>query len=62
MNGCATVTTDHHLEVSRLIHDEFDKGEYYYKFHGKRLLIPAHKQFQPSPEFLTWHNENIFRG
>jgi putative restriction endonuclease len=60
--GYATVTNDHHLEVSRRIHDEFDNGEYYYTFHGRRLHVPPNKQFQPSPEFLTWHNENIFRG
>jgi putative restriction endonuclease len=60
--GYATVTTDHHLEVSRRIHDEFDNGAYYYSFHGKRLHVPHDKQFQPSPEFLNWHNENIFRG
>jgi len=60
--GYATVTTDHHFEVSRRIHEEFDNGEYYYTLHGKRLHIPVHKQYQPSPEFLTWHNENIFRG
>jgi len=60
--GYATVTTDHHFEVSRRIHDEFDNGEYYYTFHGKRLHVPPNKQFQPSLEFLTWHNEKIFRG
>lgn len=60
--GYTTITTDHHLEVSRRIHDEFDNGEYYYSFHGKRLHVPHEKEFQPSPEFLAWHNENIFRG
>jgi putative restriction endonuclease len=60
--GYATVTTDHHFEVSRRIHDEFDNGEYYYTFHGKRLHVPPNEQYQPSTEFLTWHNENIFRG
>jgi putative restriction endonuclease len=60
--GYATVTTDHHFEVSRCIHDEFDNGEYYYSFDGKRLNVPLNKRFQPSPKFLTWHNEKIFRG
>ena len=60
--GYATVTTDHHLEVSHRIHEEFDNGEYYYMLHGKRLHVPPNKRYQPSPEFLTWHNENIFRG
>jgi putative restriction endonuclease len=60
--GYTTITTDQHLEVSHRIHDEFDNGEYYYRFHGKRLHVPHDKKFQPSPEFLNWHNENIFRG
>jgi len=61
-SGYATVTTDHHFEVSHRIHDEFDNGEHYYTFNGKSLHVPSNKLFQPSPEFLTWHNENIFRG
>jgi len=60
--GYATVTTDHHFEVSRRIKEEFDNGEYYYDFRGKRIHVPSNKQFQPSPKFLTWHNENIFQG
>jgi len=29
--------------------NEFDNGEYYYTFHGKRLHVHAHRQYQPSP-------------
>jgi putative restriction endonuclease len=60
--GYVTITTGQRFEVSRRIHEEFDKGEYYYTFHGKGLHVPPIKQFEPSPKFLTWHNENIFRG
>ncbi len=60
--GYATVTTDHHFEVSRRIREEFDNGEYYQTFHGNKIHAPLNPQFRPSPEFLTWHNENIFRG
>jgi len=60
--GYVTVTTDHHFEVSRRIREEFDNGEYYQTFHGNRIHVPPDPQFRPSSEFLTWHNENIFRG
>jgi len=60
--GYVTVTTDHHFEVSRRIREEFDNGEYYQTFHGNRIHVPLNPQLRPSPEFLTWHNENIFRG
>jgi len=60
--GYATVTTDHHFEVSRRIHDEFDNGEYYYTFNGRKINVPQNQLFKPSPEFLSWHNENVFRG
>jgi putative restriction endonuclease len=60
--GYVTITTGQRFEVSRRIHEEFDNGEYYYTFHGKRLHVPPNEQFQPSPQFLTWHNENIFQG
>ena len=60
--GYATVTTDHHFEVSRRIHEEFDNGEYYYTFNGSKINVPQNQLFKPSPEFLSWHNENVFRG
>ena len=60
--GYATVTTDHHFEVSRRIHDEFDNGEYYYTFNGKRIHTPIDPRFRPSPDFLTYHNDKVFRG
>jgi putative restriction endonuclease len=60
--GYTTVTTDHRFEVSRRIREEFDNGEYYQTFHGNRIHVPVNPQFRLSREFLSWHNENIFRG
>jgi len=60
-SGYVTVTTDHHFEVSNRIKEEFDNGEQYRIFHGHGIHIPAKLQFKPSSEFLTWHNENVFR-
>jgi hypothetical protein len=50
------------VNFGHFTHDEFDNGGYYYTFHGKRLHVHPNKEFQPSPKFLTWHKENIFRG
>jgi len=60
--GYVTVTTDHHFEVSRRIREEFDNGEYYQTFHGNRIHVPQNPQFRPGPEFLTYHNDKVFRG
>ena len=60
--GYVTVTTDHHFEVSRRIREEFDNGEYYEAFHGNRIHVPQNRRFRPSSEFLTWHNDKVFRG
>ena len=60
--GYVTISTDNHFEVSRRIREEFDNGDYYYGFHGNQIHVPQKPQFRPSEEFLSWHNENIFRG
>jgi putative restriction endonuclease len=60
-SGYVTVTLDHHFEVSRRIKEEFDNGEEYRALHGNRIWVPSSPRFQPSPEFLSWHNEKVFR-
>lgn len=60
--GYMTITPGLHIEISKRIRDEFDNGEYYYTFHGKNMRPPSHIFHQPAKEFLTWHNENLFRG
>jgi putative restriction endonuclease len=60
--GYVTVSPDLHFEVSRRIREEFENGEYYYTFHGKKIYVPPKPTLRPGREFLTWHNENAFRG
>jgi len=60
--GYLTITPKLHIEISRRIKDEFDNGEYYFTFHGKQINLPQRQFDQPSGEFLTWHNEKIFKG
>ena len=61
-SGYVTVTTDHDFEVSKRIREEFHNGKYYLTFHGTKIHTPPNPRFRPSPEFLLWHNENVFKG
>lgn len=60
--GYVTVTPAHRIEVSRRIHEEFDNGKEYYRLHGSEIRVPELMQRRPSAEFLSWHNENVYRG
>lgn len=61
-SGYVTVTSDHHFEVSDRIKEEFDNGEEYRALHGKQIWVPPSPRFQPSPDFLTWHNDHVFKN
>lgn len=60
--GYITVTPSRHVEVSRRIKEEFENGRDYYRLHGNTMRLPATPAYGPSPEFLEWHNSNIYRG
>ena len=60
--GYVTVTKDHRFEVSKRIDEEFHNGKFYYNLHGHKIYVPADQYSKPSEEFLSWHNENRFRG
>lgn len=61
--GYVTVTPEYKIEVSRKIKEEFNNGKHYYAFHGKELYaLPKIISDRPSLDFISWHNENIFRG
>ena len=58
-----TVSGDHHLEVSRRIREEYENGREYYAYHGKQLSnLPEKLIDRPSPDFLDWHQEQIYKG
>ena len=60
--GYLTVTPDYKIEVSRKIKEEFNNGKHYYAFHGKELYaLPKVITDRPSPDFIRWHNENVFK-
>jgi len=60
--GYVAMTRDYHVEVSRRIREEFDNGRYYFTFHGKRINLPENPRLFPDPNYLDWHNENVFKG
>jgi putative restriction endonuclease len=61
--GYITITPEYRIEVSRRLKEEFENGRSYYPFDGKPLgHIPVAADDRPKREWLTWHNENIFKG
>ncbi len=60
--GYVTITPDYRLEVSRRIREEFENGRDYYAMNGLPVHVPIRNDFRPAREFITWHNQNIFRG
>lgn len=60
--GYITVTSEHRIEVSRRIREEFENGRDYYALHGRLLRPPKSKQNEPSPALLDWHAKTVFRG
>jgi putative restriction endonuclease len=60
--GYVTITPTMHVEVSRRIREEFENGRDYYRLHGGPIRLPEDPADRPSPEFLEWHNTNVYRG
>jgi putative restriction endonuclease len=58
--GYLTVTPDYRVEVSCRLKDEFDNGKEYYALRGKTIALPEASAFRPSPQQLTWHNDNVY--
>ena len=62
-DGYITITTDYRIEVSDKLHADYGNGKDYYRYHGQNLLImPDSPVNYPSPEFLRYHNETVYKG
>ncbi|HNY02557.1 MAG TPA: HNH endonuclease [Bacteroidales bacterium] len=62
-SGYITVTDKFTVEISRRIKEEFENGRDYYRYHGKSLeSLPGNSPDRPNPEYLRWHNENLFKS
>ena len=60
--GYITVTPDHRIEVSDRLKTDYSNGHSYYPLRGKAIALPASERDRPAPEFLEWHNEQVYRG
>jgi putative restriction endonuclease len=60
--GYITITPNYQIEVSHRIKEEFENGRDYYRHHGHPIRLPQKSEMAPSPQFLSWHNDNIYRG
>jgi putative restriction endonuclease len=61
--GYFTITPDHHVLISKRIREEFQNGREYYALDGKPVkVLPDLEKSRPAPEFLQWHNEQIYLG
>lgn len=55
-----TVTPGGVFQVSRRLKVDFDNGEPYMPFHGKRIWMPGDPTRQPNREALEWHADKLF--
>ena len=60
--GYVTVTPSLELRVSRRIREEFENGRDYYALEGASVRMPLRPAPPPSPEYLEWHGDTVFRG
>ncbi len=60
--GYVTVTPSLELRVSRRIREEFENGRDYYALQGASVRAPLPPAPPPSPEYLDWHGDTLFRG
>lgn len=58
--GYLTVSPEARIEVSGRLKAHYHNGKSYYPLHGTELRLPKKVSDRPAPEFLEWHNENVF--
>ena len=60
--GYITVTPEHRVEVSPRLKLDYDNGHSYYPLHGSRVSLPTASEDAPAPDYLRWHNEQVYRA
>lgn len=60
--GYITITPSMQVEVSRRIKEEYENGRDYYRLHGSAIRLPVGIEKRPSPDYIEWHNLNVYRG
>jgi len=59
--GYVTITPEYRLEVSPRLREDYQNGRSYYPLHGQGVALPTTINDAPSPKFLRWHNEHVYR-
>lgn len=59
--GYVGISEEFRLMVSPRIRSEFGNGEELYAKEGEVIALPAGARLRPSPEFLSWHLNEVFR-
>ena len=60
--GYVTVTPEYRVEVSPRLKLDYDNGHSYYPLHGSRVSLPTAPEDAPAPDYLRWHNEQVYRA
>ena len=60
--GYVTVTPEYRVEVSPRLKLDYDNGHSYYPLHGSRVSLPNAPEDAPGPDYLRWHNEQVYRA
>lgn len=60
--GYVTVTPNHEFLVGDSLREDFNNGRSYYALSGSRIALPDNAAWQPCPERLEWHQQEVFRG
>jgi len=60
--GYLTITPQLNLEVSRRLREDYANGRTYYPLHGRSMRRPLRDADRPTPQFLEWHNNNVYLG
>jgi putative restriction endonuclease len=59
--GYITVTPEYRVEISHRLKEDYQNGRSYYPLHGTLVHLPGAIQEKPNPDYLRWHNENVYR-
>ena len=57
--GLLTINTDYIVRISPSI-EENETSFSLSQFEGKQIILPEKESFYPSPEYLNWHNKEVF--
>jgi putative restriction endonuclease len=60
--GYLGVDPQYRLRVSPRLRDEFGNGEQFYAKAGQIIALPDRKSHRPEPDFLRWHQDEVFKA